>query len=104
MKEIDGGNSEEDAMKRRAVLEELTDILVSYLPHTTVELFGSSANGMDFYHSQLKHAKHYSRHRLIRHPLYSHLVRIIRGAKSNVKFNIVVNTVPSQAELSGVPI
>ena len=36
---------EDDAMKRRAACEELADILTPYLPHTTVELFGSSANG-----------------------------------------------------------
>ena len=36
---------EDDAMKRRAACEELADILTLYLPHTTVELFGSSANG-----------------------------------------------------------
>ncbi len=46
VKEIQSGTSLKlEKMEQAAVCEELTDILAAYLPHTTVELFGSSASG-----------------------------------------------------------
>ncbi len=39
------GETEEARETRRRACAQLTDILAAYLPHTTVELFGSSASG-----------------------------------------------------------
>ncbi len=36
---------EEALTQREAIRQEIQDVLTEYLPHTTVQLFGSSASG-----------------------------------------------------------